>query len=286
MTLAAIHTTPGPAIPTPDQVKTKQQAAWSSGDYAVVGTTLQIVGEQLCESTDLRPGCTVLDVAAGNGNATLAAARRFCDVTSTDYVESLLEDGRVRARAERLPVRFEVADAEALPFEEGRFDAVLSTFGAMFTPDQERAASEMLRVCRPGGVIGLANWTPESMIGQVFRTLGAHLPPPPGIKSPALWGVEEHVRALFGAAATSVTLVPRTFVFRYRSPDHFMDVFRRFYGPIHKAFLALDETAGAALDRDLRAVLTRFNRATDGTLRAPSDYVEVIVRKATKPQAN
>ncbi|WP_422365359.1 class I SAM-dependent methyltransferase [Pelagibius sp.] len=266
-------------LPALQAIKEKQRATWASGDYAVVGTTLQIVGEQLCETINLRPGARVLDVAAGNGNATLAAARRFCQVTSTDYVETLLNKGRDRAAAEHLDITFEVADVEALPFEDAAFDVVLSTYGVMFTPDQAKAASEMLRVCRSGGQIGLANWTPEGFIGQVFKTIGKHLPPPAGVKSPALWGTEAALRELFGSAAVSIDLTPRLFNFRYLSPDHFMEVFRTYYGPIHKAFLALGD-AGGALDSDLRALLDRFNVATDGTLIVPSEYAEVVIRKA------
>ena len=265
--------------PALQAVKEKQQATWASGDYAVIGTTLQIVGEQLCETMNLRSGAKVLDVAAGNGNATLAAARRFCDVTSTDYVEALLDRGRERAGAERLSVSFRTADAEALPFEDASFDAVLSTFGVMFTPDQARAASELSRVCRSGGQIAMANWTPEGFIGQVFKTIGKHLPPPAGVKSPALWGTREALQALFAETALTVDLTPRLFTFRYLSDDHFLEVFRSYYGPIHKAFLALGD-AGAALDADLRALLGRFNVATDDTLVVPSEYVEVVIRKA------
>lgn len=266
-------------LPALQAIKEKQRATWASGDYAVVGTTLQIVGEQLCETVNLRPGAEVLDVAAGNGNATLAAARRFCRVTSTDYVETLLNKGRERAAAEHLDITFEVADVETLPFDDAAFDVVLSTYGVMFTPDQAKAASEMLRVCRSGGQIGLANWTPDGFIGQVFKTIGKHLPPPAGVKSPALWGTEAALQELFGSAAVSIDLTPRLFNFRYLSPDHFMEVFRTYYGPIHKAFLALGD-AGAALDGDLRALLDRFNVATDGTLIVPSEYAEVVIRKA------
>src|SRR3954463_6729554 len=209
---------PVEAQPDLSAVKQRQQGAWSSGDYAVVGTTLQIVGEELCEALDLRPGSKVLDVAAGNGNATLAAARRWCDVISTDYVPALLERGRERAMAEKLSVEFREADAEALPFPDGSFDAVLSTFGVMFTPDQDKAASELLRVCRPGGKIGLANWTPDGFIGQVFKTLGRHIPPPAGVKSPALWGTKARLVELFGAQAGAIDVETRAFAFRYRSP--------------------------------------------------------------------
>ncbi len=285
MTPVAQMTAPTPAAapaaaPSLEAVKAKQQGAWASGDYALIGTTLQIVGEQLCETMNLRPGCKVLDVAAGNGNATLAAARRFCDVTSTDYVDTLLKNGEQRAKADRLSVIFDVADVEALPYANSSFDAVLSTFGVMFTPNQDKAAAEMLRVCRSGGTIAMANWTPDGMIGQVFKTLGKYLPPPAGVKSPALWGTEARIRELFGAKAKAIDVVPRQFTFRYRSASHFMDLFRQFYGPIHKAFLALDEKSQKALDADLRALLDRFNTATDGTLVAPSDYVDVVIRKA------
>lgn len=259
-------------------IKQRQQAAWASGDYAVVGTTLQIVGEQLCESIGLRPDAAVLDVAAGNGNATLAAARRFASVTSTDYVESLLDKGRERAKAEHLTVTFQVADAEALPFADAGFDFVLSTFGVMFAPHHEKAAAEMLRVTRSKGRIGLANWTPASFIGQVFKTLGGHVAPPAGVRSPALWGDRAHLETLF--AGQRVNITERAFNFRYRSPAHFIEVFRTFYGPVHKAFLALDEAGQTALDRDLTALMEGFNTATDGTLVIPSAYAEVIVEKA------
>src|SRR5262249_10193045 len=207
------------------------QAAWSSGDYAVVGSTLQIVGEQLCETLDLRAGSKVLDVAAGNGMVSLAAARRWCDVTSTDYVPALLERGRARATADGLAIEFMEADAESLPFGDGAFDVVVSTFGVMFTPNQAQAASELTRVCKPGGRIGLANWTPEGFIGQVFKTLGKYLPPPAGAKSPALWGMPHYLGQLFGASAASINTEPRQFVFRYRSAEHFVDVFKAYYGP-------------------------------------------------------
>jgi len=260
-------------------VKGKQQAAWSAGDYAVVGTTLQIVGESLCEALDLRAGERVLDVAAGNGNATLAAARRWTDVTSTDYVPALLERGRARASAEGLPVQFEPADAENLQFGDAHFDVVMSTFGVMFTPDQEKAAAEMARVCKPGGRIGLANWTPSSFIGELFKLMGRYLPPPAGVKSPALWGTEERLRELFGSRVDSIATARKNFVFRYRSPAHWLEVFRTFYGPMHKAFGALDATKQESLAADLIALAQRFNRATDGSLMAPGEYLEVVITR-------
>ena len=257
-------------------VKSRQQAAWGSGDYALIGTTLQIVGETLCEAIDLRSNQRVLDVAAGNGNATLAAARRFADVVSTDYVGSLLERGRERAKAERLPVTFQEADAEALPFADESFDIVLSTFGVMFTPNQQQAANELKRVCRPGGKIGMANWTPESFIGQLFKTIGKYVPPAPGVKSPALWGSKAHLDALFGSSAT-VAALPKNFVFRFKSPKHWVEVFRNYYGPVVKAFAAIDAKAQEALEADLLALLDKFDVARDGTLVVPSEYLEVIV---------
>ena len=233
--------------PTPDlkAIKAKQQGAWSSGDYAVIGTTLQIVGEQLAEAMDLRAGQTVLDVAAGNGNATLAAARRWSQVTSTDYVESLLARGRKRAQAEGLQVQFQIADAEDLPFPDASFDAVVSTFGVMFSPDQDRTAAELMRVCKSGGGIGLANWTPEGFIGQMFKTIGKYLPPPTGVKSPAVWGTQDWVQTTFGAAASTIRSERRRFTFRYRSAQHFLEVFRGYYGPLLKAFEALGKHAAA-----------------------------------------
>ena len=260
-------------------LKIRQQAAWSSGNYAVVGTTLQIVGEQLCEALDLRSGSKVLDVAAGNGMVSLAAARRWCNVTSTDYVAALLERGRARASAEGLSIEFKEADAEALPFDDGEFDTVLSTFGVMFTPNQDQAAAELLRVCKPKGQIGLANWTPEGFIGQVFKTLGKYLPPPAGAKSPALWGTPARLTEMFGSATSAIKAEPRHFNFRYRSPEHFLEVFEMFYGPIHRAFAALDPQRQTELRNDLHALIVRMNRATNGTMVVPSEYLEVVITK-------
>jgi ubiquinone/menaquinone biosynthesis C-methylase UbiE len=260
-------------------VKTRQQAAWSTGNYAVVGTTLQIVGETLCEALDLRSGSKVLDVAAGNGNATLAAARRWCEVTSTDYVPSLLESGRSRAQADGYTVRFQEADAENLPFPDASFDAVMSTFGVMFTPDQDKAAGELARVCRPGGRIGLANWTPESFIGQLFKTIGKYIPPAPGVKSPALWGTKARLEEFFGKTAKEIRTTSRQFTFRYHSPEHFIEVFRTYYGPMNKTYGALDAGKQAAFTQDLLALMERDNRSGDGTLVLPSEYLEVVIER-------
>jgi ubiquinone/menaquinone biosynthesis C-methylase UbiE len=260
-------------------IKAKQQVAWSAGDYAIIGTTLQIVGEQLAEAMDLRAGQTVLDVAAGNGNVTLAAARRWCDVTSTDYVETLLARGRRRAEAEGLQVKFQIADAENLPFVDAAFDAVVSTFGGMFSPDQDRTAAEMVRVCRPGGRIGLANWTPESFVGHMFKTIGKYLPPPNGVKSPAVWGTSSWVETTFAAAASKIDANPRTFIFRYRSAKHFLDIFRTYYGPVLKAFEAVNATGRKELARDIIDLVERFNASGDKTMVVPSEYLEVIIIK-------
>ena len=261
-------------------VKSRQQATWSSGDYAVIGTTLAITGELLCEAVDVRPAQRVLDVAAGNGNASLAAARRFAHVTSTDYVPALLDRGRAKAQAEQLAVTFQHADAEDLPFADGSFDVVLSVFGVMFTPNQEQAAAELLRVCRSGGKIGLASWTPEGFIGHVFRTIGKYVAPPAGVKPPALWGSEERLRELLGDGIAELRVARRMFVFRYRSAQHFLEVFRAYYGPVLKAFAALDGAGQAGLARDLTEVLERFNQGGSETLAVPSEYLEVVAIRA------
>ena len=268
-----------PAAPDFAAIKQRQQATWASGDFAVIGTTLQIVGESLAEAADIRAGERVLDVAAGNGNATLAAARRFAEVTSTDYVPALLDKSRARASAEGLQVDFRIADAEELPFKDGSFDAVLSTFGAMFTPDHTRPAREMLRVVRAGGRIGLANWTPEGFIGQLFKVIGAYIPAPAGLKSPALWGTEPHIDELFGARAADIRAVRRNFNFRYRSAAHWIQIFRDFYGPTHKAFAALDPARQDALAKDITALLNRCNTAGPASLVVPSEYLEVVIER-------
>jgi ubiquinone/menaquinone biosynthesis C-methylase UbiE len=260
-------------------IKSRQQGAWSSGDYAVVGTTLQIVGEELCEALDLRAGSTVLDVAAGNGNVSLAAARRWCNVVATDYVPALLDRARERAEGDRLPIEFREADAEALPFAEQSFEVVVSTFGVMFTPDQDRAAAELVRVCKRGGKIGLANWTPEGFIGQLFKTIGKHVPPPAGAKSPALWGTRARLAELFESHACSIAATQRTFVFRYRSADHFLEIFKGYYGPVLKAFASLAPPAQSALEQDIRKLVAQFNRSADGSMAVPSEYLEVVVTR-------
>jgi SAM-dependent methyltransferase len=258
-------------------VKERQWEGWSAGDYAVIGTTLQIVGESLCEALDLQAGTRVLDVAAGNGNATLAAARRWCDVTSTDYVARWLESGRQRAQAEGHLVKFQVADAEHLPFAEGSFDVVMSTFGVMFAPDHEKAASELVRACRPGGKIGLANWTPTSFIHELIATIRKYIQRPPGLRMPTLWGTRPRLDELFGGVAAHIHVTERAFVFRYRSPLHWVEVFRMYYGPLNQTFAALDADKQTALTRELIDLLELHNRSRDRTLVLPCEYLEVVI---------
>ncbi|MFL5028899.1 MAG: class I SAM-dependent methyltransferase [Xanthobacteraceae bacterium] len=276
---AALSQVRQPVQPDLTAVKARQQAAWSSGDYAVVGTTLQIVGEDLCEALDVRPGQKVLDVAAGNGNVSLAAARRWCDVIATDYVRALLERAQERAIADRLSVEVREADAESLPFPDGSFDVVVSSFGVMFTPDQERAAAELIRVCKRGGKIGLANWTPEGFIGQLFKTIGKYLAPPLGIKSPALWGTRARIAELFEPHASSIKSTQRSFVFRYRSAEHWLQVFKTYYGPLLKAFAALDPPEQAALERDLKTLIGQLNRSGNSAMVVPSEYLEIVITR-------
>jgi ubiquinone/menaquinone biosynthesis C-methylase UbiE len=276
---AVKESVPAAAKPNLAAIKSKQQATWASGDFAVIGTTLQIVGETLAEAADVCAGERVLDIAAGNGNATLAAARRFARVTSTDYVPELLEKGGARARAEGLDVTFEVADAEALPYSDGSFDVALSTFGMMFAPDHVRTAGEALRVVRSGGRIGMANWTPEGFIGQLFKVIGKHLPPPAGLASPALWGSEPYIVQLFGRAAADIRCQRRIFNFRYESAAHWIQIFRDFYGPTHKAFAALPPTGQTKLEADLNELLERLNIGGRRSLVVPGEYLETVIVK-------
>ena len=275
-----MQTTQSPTTPDYQTIKTRQQATWASGDFGRIGVTLQIVGEELCEAVDLRSTDRVIDVAAGNGNASLAAARRFADVTSTDYVSALLEKGMRRAAADGLPMMTRVADAENLPFPDGEFDVALSTFGVMFAPNQPRAAAELLRVVRPGGRIGLANWTPEGFIGELFRVMARFVPPPPGLAPPAAWGTEPRLVELFGHQASGLRSRQREFVFRYRSAEHWIELFRDYYGPTHRAFAALDEAGKKALHEALLNLLAKYNRGGRDTLIVPSDYLEVVIKRA------
>lgn len=273
--MESVHEISIPTSTTLDALKTRQHTAWSSGNYSIIGTTLQIVGESLVNAVDIHAGQRILDVAAGNGNASLAAARHWTHVTAIDYVPALLEFAQERAKAEGLFIDFRHADAEALPFETHSFDVVLSTFGVMFTPNQEKAASELLRVCKRGGKIGLANWTSEGFVGQLFKILAKYNPPMPGVKSPMGWGTESRLQELFG---NSVSLFPkrRYFVFRYQSAQHWIDIFRSYYGPMLKAYAALDAEQQANLTKDLLLLLESFNRSNDETLVVPSEYLEVV----------
>ncbi|MET0344363.1 MAG: class I SAM-dependent methyltransferase [Polyangiales bacterium] len=272
--------TPTTSAATPNftEIKTRQQAMWASGDYAVVGTTLQIVGETLVDAADLHAGQRVLDVACGNGNAALAAARRFAEVTGIDYVPSLLARAEARARADGVSLRVVEGDAEAMPFESGSFDLVLSTFGVMFAPNHVAAARELARVTAPGGKIGLASWTPDGFIGQLFRIIGKYVPPAPGVSSPILWGTEAHLATLFEGRARVIHAERKTFDFRYLSAAHFVDVFRTYYGPTHKAFGALDPRGQAALAQDMTELMAKYNRPGATALAVPSEYLEVVLK--------
>ena len=261
-----------------EAIKSRQQLTWSSGDYAVIGATLQIVGELLCEAVDVAAGSRVLDVAAGNGNAALAAARRGGEVTAADYVEGLLDRARQRADADGLRLDTRVADAEDLPFDDASFDCVLSTFGVMFTPNPERAAGELVRVCRPGGRIGLANWTPDGFVGRMFKIVGQHVAPPAGVPSPLAWGTEDRLRELFEPDAR-VDVVRRQFTFRFRSASDYFETFRTYYGPLLKTFAALEAPGQAALADDVMTLIGQFNRADDGTMVVPSEYLQVVVTR-------
>ncbi len=281
MQTATIQSTPIPAPAPPDlgAIKARQQATWASGDFGQVGVRLQIVGESLCEAVDLLSGERVLDVAAGNGNASLAAARRFAEVTSTDYVPALLEQGRLRAAADRLEISFQPADVERLPFPDASFDVVLSTFGVMFAPDQARAAAELLRVTRRGGRIGLACWTPEGFLGRLFETMSAFVPPPAGLESPMAWGSEARLSELFGGGASEIRSTRRTYAFRFRSAEHWVEFFRSFYGPTHKAFAALDGASQLALEAELISLLRVWNAHRGEALVVPGEYLETVIRK-------
>jgi ubiquinone/menaquinone biosynthesis C-methylase UbiE len=262
-----------------EAVKARQQGMWASGNYAVIGTTLQITEESLCEAVDVQAGERVLDVAAGNGNAALAAARRGCEVTASDYVATVLEATKARATSEGLDIDCRQADAEALPFPQAAFDVVLSTFGVMFAANQEQAAAELLRVSRPGGRIGLANWTPTGFIGQMLKIVGRHAPPQAGVRSPLEWGTQLRLAQLFGDD-TTIDAQARHFIFRYRSPKHWLDSFRRSYGPMHKAFAAIDPETAANFERELLDLAETHNNSTTA-LRIPSEYLEVIATKVT-----
>jgi ubiquinone/menaquinone biosynthesis C-methylase UbiE len=264
---------------TPDlaAIKTRQQATWSSGDYHMIGTQIQIVSELLIEALDVRSTERVLDVATGSGNAALAAARRGCAVTGVDYVPALLNRARRRADAEGLAIEFTDGDAEALPFPDGSFDVVSSVFGAMFAPDQERTAAELARVVRPGGRIGIVAHTPDGFIGNLFKVIGKHVPPPAGLRSPILWGTEARLRELFIGQIADLRVEKRFYTFRDRSPEHYVDYWRTYYGPTLKAFEAVGAAGRAALEADMVDLIGRFDRAEDGTMVVPSEYLEAVI---------
>jgi SAM-dependent methyltransferase len=264
-----------------EAVKAKQQATWASGDYHTVAAMIPLISERLADASDLRAGSRVLDVAGGSGNTALAAARCGADVVSLDYVPSLLERSQRRAKAEGLVYETVEGDAEAMPFEDASFDAVISVVGVMFAPDHARAARELLRVCRPGGTIALASWAPDSFIGDLFRTTAKHVPPPAGLQPPGLWGTEDHVRSLLGDGVTDLHAERLTYTFRYRSPEHFVEVFREYYGPTHKAFAALDDAGRDALTADLTALVARTDRLSgEDAIAVPADYLQVIATRA------
>jgi SAM-dependent methyltransferase len=259
-----------------DAVKKRQQIAWSSGDFAVVASRIVLVAEQLCDTADLHAGWRVLDVATGSGNAAIAAARHGATAVGVDYVPALLERGRRRAAAEGLPVELLEGDAEALPFRDASFDAVTSVFGSMFAPDHARAAAELLRVCRPGGVIALASWTPDGFIGELFRTIAKHVPPPAGVPSPMLWGTKAHLRMLFGTDVTSLDVREKTFTFRFLSAEDFVTFFRLWYGPTVKAFAAVEGPARTALEDDLTELARTYDRLGNGAIAIPAAYTETV----------
>jgi ubiquinone/menaquinone biosynthesis C-methylase UbiE len=264
------------APPDFEAIKKRQQVAWSSGDFAVVAARMVLVAEQLCDTADLHAGWRVLDVATGSGNAAIAAARHGCTAVGVDYVPALLERGRRRAVAEGLPVDLLEGDAEALPFPDASFDAVTSVFGAMFAPDHARAAAELLRVCRPGGVIALASWTPESFIGELFRTIAKHVPPPAGVPSPMLWGTKSHLRMLFGTDVTSLAVREKTFTWRFLSAEDFVTFFRLWYGPTVKAFAAVEGPARESLEYDLTELARTYDRLGNGAIAIPASYTETV----------
>jgi len=259
--------------------KAQRQQSWAAGDFAVLGTTTVLTGELLCEAVDVRPGQKVLDVATGSGSTALAAARRGCEVTGIDFVPAVLGSARDRARVERFDIIFLEGDAENIPFPDASFDVVLSAYGAMFAPDQEKTASELLRVCRPGGKIGMAIWTPDSFFGESSRVLARYLPPPPGVKSPLLWGTEARLRELFGDKISSLQITRRSMTFRSRSPRKNVEFTRKYAGPFLEVFQALDPAGQERLTRDLIEVIHRFNRSGDDTMVVDSDYLEVVATK-------
>ncbi|HYJ18009.1 MAG TPA: class I SAM-dependent methyltransferase [Burkholderiales bacterium] len=266
-------------MPDFSAVKAQQQKTWSTGDFAVIGWNTVYPGELICEAVGLRAGQKVLDVATGSGNAALSAARRGCEATGIDYVPALIGRARERAAAERLPARFEVGDCEDIPFPDGSFDAVLSVYGSIFAPDAEKAAQELVRVCKPGGKIGMSNWTPAGFWGQTFGLVGKYLPPPPGVRPPAEWGTEKRLKELFGASTASMKITERSALFRYQDSQHWIRVFSTYFGPIMRALATLQEPRRAEFLKELDDILNRFNKSGDDTLVVSADYLEVVAVK-------
>ncbi len=262
-----------------DGVKQTQQQTWATGDFAIIGWNTVYPGELLCEAVDLRAGHKVLDVAAGSGNVALSAARRNCEAVGIDYVPALIERARMRAAVEGLPARFEVADCEQIPFADESFDRVLSLYGSMFAPDQEKAAQELIRVCRRGGRIGLGNWTPDGFWGQTFALVGRYLPPPSGVRPPPEWGTQKRLEELFGDFTSSMAVSKRNALFRFRNNQHWIDVFSTWFGPIMRVREKLDEGRCAQFLAELNGILDQFNQSDDETLLVSADYLEVVIVK-------
>jgi SAM-dependent methyltransferase len=262
-------------------VRDVQQRTWSEGDFSMVAGIVMMVAEELVEALDVLPDERVLDVACGSGNGALAAARRaWGNTVGADFVPALLERGRERAAAERLDIEFVEADATDLPFGEGEFDVVMSIFGAMFAADQEKAAAELLRVCKPGGRIGMANWVPDGGVGQMFMTIAKHAPPPPGVPSPLVWGTEEGLRELFGDGVSELRIERRKARQAFRSADHFLDFFRTYFGPTKVAFERVGPEGEAALEADFKAYLEENNTAGDRALILRPEYLQVVATRA------
>jgi len=258
-----------------------QQQIWSEGDFARIGIGIQMVGEDLAEAVNILPGQRVLDVATGAGNCAIAAARRFGEAVGLDYVPALLQRARERAAAEHFDIEFVEGDAQALPFDDGSFDVVLSSFGAMFAPDQEKTASELLRVCRSGGKIGMANWPPRGLVGGgMFKIVAEHAPPPPGVQPPVLWGSEDRVRELFGDGVSDIRFTSREVRMRHYSPESWLEYFRTYFGPMVTAFERVGEDGAQALSDDLLELMRSSNEAGDAALVASAEYVEIVADRA------
>jgi SAM-dependent methyltransferase len=261
-------------------VTTRQQQMWATGDFHRIGVTTVIVGERLVRAVGVRAGQHVLDVAAGAGNTSLAACRRFGEVIASDYVPDLLATAARRAEAEGLPLKTEVADAQNLPYPDASFDVVLTTFGAMFAPDQEKTASELLRVLKPGGKLGMANWTPTGFIGRLFAVGAKHVPPPPGVDPPSRWGTGDGVQQLLGSRGASLELKEREMEFVYPSASYMLELYKTWFGPTATQFAMLDEAGQTAYTKDLMSLYGEWNRAPDDTVLIPAAYLEVVATKS------